>query len=91
MGGWKKAERQGTDSNKMSLVLKFTYSKRSWLFFGDLEGKSAFEELLKEETKNQLKTDVMLLPHHGAHLYLTEGNLPNNSPDYYQLLVDAGM
>ena len=91
MGGWKKAERQGTDSNKMSLVLKFTYSKRSWLFFGDLEGKDAFEELLKEETKQHLKTDVMMLPHHGAHLYLTEGNLPNNSPDYYQLLVDAGM
>ena len=85
MGGWKKTGRKGTVNNQMSLVLKFTYSKRSWLFFGDLEGEGPYKELL--ETKDQLKTDVMMLPHHGAHLNLNTGS----TRDYYQELATAGM
>ena len=91
MGGFSTEDMtRTTQKNIKSLVLKFSYNGKSLLFFGDLEGKDAFEKLLTS-SEEQLETDVMMLPHHGAHLYLREEDPPNNSPDYYHLLVTAGM
>ena len=76
----------------MSLVLKFQFGDKSWLHFGDLEGKDAFAELLNDDVRRKkLETNVMMLPHHGAHLYLRNTDAPRDDSDYYQDLVDKGI
>ncbi|MDB4444404.1 DNA internalization-related competence protein ComEC/Rec2 [bacterium] len=64
-------ERRGESSrqpalglNDNSLVLKITYGGKSFLFPGDLE--KAGEAVVTKNSGSLLKSDVMLVPHHGG-------------------------
>ena len=48
-------------ANDMSMVIKFTYGKNSFLFTGDIEDAGT-ENILKEDTR----CDVIKVPHHGG-------------------------
>jgi len=54
---------EDTDLNNNSLVLKITYKGRSFLFPGDIE-KEGEEELLSNAAA--LRSDILLVPHHGS-------------------------
>lgn len=58
-----------TDYNNMSIVLKMTYGKTSFLFTGDAEKES--EKLMLEQGFD-LKSDVLKLGHHGSSTSTTE-------------------
>ena len=55
---------RGTELNNNSLVLKITYGGKSFLFPGDLESQG--EEVLISNTGQNLKSDILLSPHHGS-------------------------
>jgi competence protein ComEC len=50
--------------NDNSLVLKFSYGGKSFLFPGDLERKG--EEVVMSNSGSLLKSDILLAPHHGG-------------------------
>jgi len=50
------------EANDMSMVIKFTYGKTSFLFTGDIE-EDGTEGILKED----INCDVIKIPHHGGH------------------------
>jgi competence protein ComEC len=50
--------------NDNSLVLKFSYGGKSFLFPGDLE--RAGEEVVMSNSGSLLKSDILLAPHHGG-------------------------
>jgi competence protein ComEC len=50
--------------NDNSLVLKFSYEGKSFLFPGDLE--RAGEEVVMSNSGSLLKSDILLAPHHGG-------------------------
>ncbi len=52
------------DLNNRSLVLKFSYKGKSVLFTGDIEEETE-NRLVKSYSMN-LKSDVLLVPHHGS-------------------------
>jgi competence protein ComEC len=54
----------GLGVNDNSLVLKFSYEGKSFLFPGDLE--SAGEEVVMSNSGSLLKSDILLAPHHGG-------------------------
>lgn len=58
-----------TDYNDMSIVLKMTYGKTTYLFTGDAERES---ERLMLEQGFDLKADVLKLGHHGSSTSTTE-------------------
>lgn len=49
--------------NNNSLVMKLEYKNFSMLFTGDIE-KIAEEKLLKMYSKDELKADILKVPHH---------------------------
>ena len=51
--------------NNQGLVLRLQDGQRSFLFTGDIE-KSAEKKLLSSRLKEQLKADVLIVPHHGS-------------------------
>ena len=51
-------------SNDRSLVLKISSGEKSFLFPGDLE--SSGEAILVRHAGGRLKSDVLLIPHHGS-------------------------
>ena len=51
-------------SNDRSLVLKISSGEKSFLFPGDLE--SSGEAILVRDAGERLKSDVLLIPHHGS-------------------------
>ena len=51
--------------NNNSIVFKLIYKKYSILFTGDIE-KIAEEKILNKYQKNELKTDVLKVAHHGS-------------------------
>ncbi len=55
---------RGTSLNNNSLVLKISYSGKSFLFPGDLEHQG--EAVLISNAADSLKSDVLLSPHHGS-------------------------
>lgn len=65
--------------NNRSLVLKMTYNGRSVLFPGDIEEET--ENLLVEKYGRDLKSDVMLVPHHGSKYSSTRAFLEMASPE----------
>jgi competence protein ComEC len=55
---------QGKKRNNQSCVLKVTYGNHQILLPGDIEKNT--EKYLVKHHKKQLKSDVLLLPHHGS-------------------------
>ncbi len=55
--------------NNISLVLKMTYGRRSFIFTGDVESE-AQKELIR--TDEVLRADVLKMPHHGSRTLLPE-------------------
>jgi competence protein ComEC len=71
---WGKALR----SNDRSLVLKIWYKGKAFLFPGDLESTGEEAVLLRESAR--LKSDVLLVPHHGSRGSCTKAFLENVAP-----------
>ena len=65
-------------SNDNSLVLRMSCGGTSFLFTGDLE--SAGERMLVSRRGAQLKTDVLLVPHHGSNSSSSKAFLEAVSP-----------
>lgn len=67
------------DLNNNSVVIKFTYGKKSFLFTGDIE-KAVEKDMLDEY--NYLKADVLKIPHHGSNTSSTQEFLNAVNPKY---------
>lgn len=65
--------------NNNSCVLKLQYGKFSCLFTGDIE-KLAEEELLKKYKKEELKSTVLKVAHHGSKTSTTDEFLEEVNP-----------
>lgn len=72
------------DLNDTSLVARFSYDDKSFLFTGDME-KKAEKELLK--TKATLKSDVLKAGHHGSSTSSHAAFLDAVSPSYAAIPV----
>lgn len=66
------------DINNNSLVFKLEYKDVSVLFTGDIEKKSELD--LVEEYGDDLKVDILKLPHHGSHTSSCEEFLAKTDP-----------
>jgi beta-lactamase superfamily II metal-dependent hydrolase len=67
------------DDNDMSAVLKLTFGEISFLFMGDAESKSEHDMI---NSKADLKSDVLLIGHHGSKSSTTEAFLNAVQPSY---------
>ena len=66
------------DSNDSSLVVKLTAGEKTMLFPGDAENRRLSELLQNEE----LKADILKIPHHGRIENLSERFIEHVSPSY---------
>lgn len=73
---WPPAESQ-FDSNNCSLVMRLTFAGRSVLFTGDIQS-AAQRELM--QLPDQLKSDVLVAPHHGSFESTTTAFIDAVSP-----------
>jgi len=67
------------DANEMSAVIHLTYGNNSFLFMGDAEGESE-SDLLKAQVN--LKSDVLLVGHHGSKTSTSQEFLDKVKPSY---------
>ncbi|MFF0828723.1 MBL fold metallo-hydrolase [Brevibacillus sp. NPDC003359] len=67
------------DANEMSAVIHLTYGNNSFLFMGDAEGESE-SDLLKSQVN--LKSDVLLVGHHGSKTSTSQEFLDKVKPSY---------
>ncbi|ATF16583.1 competence protein ComE [Brevibacillus brevis X23] len=67
------------DANEMSAVIHLTYGNTSFLFMGDAEGESE-ADLLKSQVS--LKSDVLLVGHHGSKTSTSQEFLDKVIPSY---------
>jgi competence protein ComEC len=65
--------------NGQSIVVKLSYAGRSVMFPGDIEMRS--EALLLEKYGNKLKSDALLVPHHGSRYSSSKPFLEMVSPE----------
>lgn len=68
-----------TGLNNNSLVLKITYRGKSFLFPGDIEREA--ERYLSSKNKIDLKSDILLCPHHGSRTSCTHAFLKAVKPE----------
>jgi competence protein ComEC len=66
-------------SNDNSLVLRISHGETSFLFPGDLEATG--EQMLVSKSGPQLKSDVLLVPHHGSKSSCSAAFLEAVSPE----------
>ncbi len=59
----------GRSLNNNSIVLKFVYHGKTMLFTGDIEQQA--EEIIVREHGDELKSDILLVPHHGSRYSCT--------------------
>lgn len=74
--------------NDRSLVLKLTYSGKSVLFTGDIEG--AAEKVLVSRTSSRLKADILIVPHHGSKSSSTASFLKMVAPSIAVISCGSG-
>ncbi len=67
------------DANEMSAIVHLTYGVNSFLFMGDAEGESE-SDLLKSQVN--LKSDVLLVGHHGSKTSTSQEFLDKVNPSY---------
>ncbi|WP_052675997.1 excalibur calcium-binding domain-containing protein [Paenibacillus sp. IHBB 10380] len=72
------------DTNDMSAVIKITFGSNSFLFTGDAEAKSE-KDLLANGTN--LKSDVLLVGHHGSNSSTSQSFLNAVNPAYAVIQV----
>jgi beta-lactamase superfamily II metal-dependent hydrolase len=71
--------REYNDDNDMSAVIKLTFGEISFLFTGDAESKSEHDMI---NSKADLKSDVLLVAHHGSKSSTAEAFLDAVQPSY---------
>jgi len=71
--------REYNDDNDMSAVLKLTFGEISFLFTGDAESKSEHDMI---NTDADLKSNVLLVGHHGSKTSTTEAFLDAVKPSF---------
>lgn len=72
------------DANEMSAVIKMTFGSNAFLFTGDAESKSE-NDLLADGTN--LKSDVLLVGHHGSNSSTSQSFLNAVNPKYAVIQV----
>lgn len=72
------------DANEMSVVIKLTFGSNSFLFTGDADVKSE-HDLLASGT--DLKSDVLLVGHHGSNSSTSKSFLDAVNPQYAVIQV----
>ena len=75
------------DLNNMSLVLKFTYKDKSFLFTGDMETDSEYDVLAKGY---DVSADVLKVAHHGSSTSSSKKFLNAVDADIYVISVGEG-
>lgn len=73
------------ETNDYSIVLKVTYKNKSFLFTGDAEKTS--EKEMCSKFKNELKSDVLKLGHHGSSSSTTNEFLNSVNPSICVITV----
>lgn len=74
-----KKEKTKENKNNNSLVLKLNIYGKKILFPGDIE-KESEEKLVKKYSKSELKSDILLSPHHGSKTSSTDVFLEKVDP-----------
>lgn len=80
------SEEKSGDLNNHSLVMKVTYKNQSFLFPGDLMATG--EKKLVQRHDHNLKSTVLLAPHHGSRTSSSELFLSAVKPEY--AIISAG-
>ncbi len=65
--------------NDQSIVVRLSYAGRSLMFPGDIEMRS--EAILVNKYGNELKSDILLVPHHGSRYSSSKPFLETVSPE----------
>ncbi|MGG0937008.1 MBL fold metallo-hydrolase [Brevibacillus centrosporus] len=73
-----------SDTNEMSAVIHLTYGETSFLFTGDAELESE-QEMIR--SKADLKSDVLMVGHHGSNSSTTQAFLNAVQPSYAVIQV----
>lgn len=72
--------KESKEKNNNSLVIKFNIYERKILFSGDIE-KEAEDKISKKYIKNELKSDILLSPHHGSNTSSSDAFLEKVNPE----------